>query len=141
MSVRQGDEDGAAVARRRSGVWQLPSFYYCYFFVIPALLSTPRFESAIDALVSPSASPLLIHPTQRAENGCKCIFLKGQSHSGDGQMMVMMKVIKGPRQECQLCTLEHLREIYRGRITHSLLFFILKYLNFAYSTWNFSSTF
>lgn len=31
----------------------------------------------IDALVSLSASPL-IHPTQRPENGCKCISLKRQ---------------------------------------------------------------
>lgn len=39
----------------------------------------------IDALVSPSAYPVLIHPTQRAENGCKCIFLKGQSQPSDGR--------------------------------------------------------
>lgn len=28
----------------------------------------------------PVPNPVLIHPTQRAENGCKCMFLKGQSH-------------------------------------------------------------
>lgn len=30
----------------------------------------------------PVPNPVLIHPTQRAENGCKCMFLKGQSRRG-----------------------------------------------------------
>lgn len=47
-----------------------------------SLFSTSSMST--DALVSPSTNPVLIHPTQRAENGCKCIFLKRQSQWSTG---------------------------------------------------------
>lgn len=75
MSVRRDTETGGRCRglRRRSDVcWSF--FLFFSFFLYPSA-SVP-----IDALVSPSTYPVLIHPTQRAENGCKCIFLKGQSH-------------------------------------------------------------
>lgn len=55
----------------------------CCFFLRFILI--PSSSVPIDAVVSPSAYPLLIHPTQRAENGCKCISLKGPSHQSDGR--------------------------------------------------------
>lgn len=67
---KQRRADCVAVLRRRSRC------FLGIFFPSSSVLT--------DALVSPSTYPVLIHPTQRAENGCKCIFLKGQAQRRDG---------------------------------------------------------
>lgn len=84
-----------------------------FFFMIFIIPAAPLHSSAwvgdwcsSFAQCLPSANP----PHTKSRKWLQVHFLKGTvaQSRGDGQRMVMLGMIRGPRQECRHCPLEHL---------------------------------